>query len=106
MTRAVLPILVFSGSAGLSLVLAAVFTWFVWEAMMTDRAFHCNDIGLSLAFWTGADIHKSAGDTIAPGWTWEKVGTVNDIFKLAFYSLWLGGSVIGFRILYRKDDLP
>ena len=106
MMRAVLPILVFSGCAGLSPVFAAVFTWFVWEVMIGDRAFRCNDGGLSIAFWTSADTHKSAGDTIVPGWTWDKVRTVNGIFKLAFYALWLGGSMVGFRILYQKDELP
>ena len=104
--RAILPILIFSGSVGLSLVVSLVLTWFVWEAMIYDRAFHCNDDGLSIAFWTSADTHKAAGDTIAPGWTWDNVRTVNGIFKIAFYTLWLGGSVIGFHVLYRKDEIP
>jgi hypothetical protein len=105
--RVILPILLFSGSAFLSLAISLAVTWFVWEMLIYERAFHCIDGGLSLAFWTSASIHQSAGDIIQPGWTWEKLKIVNGIFKAAFYALWLCGSVIGFRILYRgcKDEI-
>ena len=104
--RFVLPILLFIGSASISLVVSLVVTWFVWEVLIHERAFHCYDGGLSIAFWTSAATHESAGDSIMPGWTWQKLDTVNGIFMFAFYALWFIGSVIGFRIFYRKDEIP
>jgi hypothetical protein len=104
----VLLMLLFTGSALVSLVISLVVTWFVWETLIYERAFHCIDGGLSLAFWTSADVHRSAGDIIQPGWTWEKVKMVNGIFMAAFYALWFIGSVIGFYILLRfnEDEVP
>jgi TRAP-type C4-dicarboxylate transport system permease small subunit len=84
--------------ASLACLVAALFiTWLVWEMQITERAFHCTDDGLSIAFWTSAETHEAAGDKILPGWTWEKLKAVNRIYEFAFFTLWIGGSVVAFR---------
>jgi hypothetical protein len=104
--RVIFPILIFSGSTLFSLAVSLVVTWFVWEATIYERAFHCTDDGLDIAFWMSADTHESAGDIIQPGWTWDEVRTVNRMFMISFYALGLGGGWLLFRILYRKDEIP
>ncbi len=81
-----------------SMVIAFVVTWVAWELWIPERAFHCTDDGLSIAFWQSADIHRTAGDKILPGWTWEKLGCVNNIYMGAFLALWVGGGVGAFHI--------
>jgi len=64
-----------------------------------DKAFHCNDIGFSVGFWMSADVHQGAGDKILPGWTWEELKIVNRNYKIAFYTLWIGGSAFAFWVI-------
>ena len=84
------------------LLASLLITWLVWETQIDGRAFRCTDAGpftLSLGFWTSAETHQSAGDQIAPGWTWEKVAEVNGFYKLAFFALWIGGSMVASRVI-------
>ena len=86
------------------LLASLLITWLVWEMQIDGRAFRCTDAGtftLSLGFWTSADMHQSAGDQIQPGWTWEKVGAANGFYKLAFFVLWIGGSMVALRLFHR-----
>jgi hypothetical protein len=96
--KRLLSILVFSGAMTASLVVALVVTWLAWELCIPERAFHCTDDGISLGFWTSANLHETAGDKILPGWTWERLSLVNHIYKGAFFALWIGGGVGGFLI--------
>jgi hypothetical protein len=82
-------------------LLASLFiTWLAWEMAIDGRAFHCTDAGtLSLAFWTNAETHRSAGDLIQPGWTWEKLGFVNQLYTAAFLVLWVSGSMLSSRLI-------
>jgi hypothetical protein len=48
-----------------------------------------------------ADTHESAGDQIQPGWTWDRLRTVNRLYKLAFLALGIGGSMVATRIIRR-----
>src|SRR5882724_8728707 len=83
-----------------------VVTWLVWEISIDGQAFHCTDAGtLSLGFWTSADIHQPAGDQIQPGWTWEKVAVVNGFYKLAFFALWIGGSMAALHLIHRTPSV-
>ena len=93
-------ILLFVTSGFSCLIVSLIVTWFVWEAQVPDRVFRCNDVGISLAFWTSADIHESAGDTILPGHTWDGFRRLNEAYKIAFYTLWIVGSLALFRLLY------
>jgi hypothetical protein len=92
--------LTFKIGAVFSCLLAALLiTWVVWEVSVDGKAFRCSDEGtLSLGFWTSAETHKSAGDRIQPGWTWERVSRVNALYKLGFLALWIGGSVVALRL--------
>ena len=81
-----------------SLVVALIVTWLAWQIWIPERAFHCTDDGLSLGCWTSAHIHEAAGDKILPGWTWDKLGVVNNIYEVTFLALWIGGGVTAFRI--------
>ena len=86
----------FTITAAVGCLLASLLvTWLVWEIGIDGRAFHCTDAGtLSLGFWTNAETHQSAGDQIQPGWTWEKLAEVNGFYKLAFFALWIGSSMV------------
>jgi hypothetical protein len=66
---------------------------------MPGRAFQCKDDGFDVGFWMSADRHQSAGDNILPGWTWDKLEHVNEAYKLAFAVVWIGGSLVSFRLL-------
>ena len=95
--------LAIASSAG-CLVASLMITWLIWEIQIEGRAFNCTDaFALSAAFWTGANVHQSAGDQIQPGWTWEEVAVVNGYYKLAFFAFWLGGSVEAFRFIHRRS---
>jgi len=96
--RTLLNIPVFIGAMTVSLVVALVVTWLVWELCIPERAFHCTDDGISLGFWTSANLHETAGDKILPGWTGERLSLVNNIYKRAFFALWIAGGVGAFRI--------
>jgi len=87
--------------AALACLLASLaVTWLVWELAIDGSAFRCTDAGtLSDAFWTSASMHESAGDQIAPGWTWEKLAFVNRLYKVAFFLLWIGGTAVVSRLL-------
>jgi hypothetical protein len=81
-----------------SLTFALFVTWVAWEVFISGRVFQCGDIGLDVAFWMSADTHEAAGDVIMPGWTWERLKTVNSIFKLAFFALWIAVTMASLRI--------
>ncbi len=96
--------LTIASSAG-CLVASLLVTWAVWEIQIDGRAFHCTDAGpftLSVAFWTSANLHQSAGDQIQPGWTWDKVAVVNGYYELAFFALWVAGSMESFRFIHKR----
>jgi hypothetical protein len=80
-------------------VMLLFITWCAWELHIEGRAYRCTDDGISLAYWESADLHRSAGDPILPGWTWEKLEAVNWVYRLSFVALWVGSSTVGFRII-------
>ena len=82
-----------------SLLASLLFTWCVWEFLVSGTAFECMDDGIDIGFWMSADTHRSAGDKVLPGWTWEKVEAVNGVFRLGFLTLWVGASFVSFRVL-------
>jgi hypothetical protein len=81
-----------------SLVIALIVTWLAWELWIPERAFHCTDDGLSIGFWQSTDTHRTAGDKILPGWTWKKMGLLNNVYEAAFFVLRIGGGVVAFRV--------
>ena len=82
-----------------SLLASLLITWCAWELLISGTAFRCVDDGIDIGFWMSADTHRSAGDRILAGWTWEKVEAVNDVFRLGFFALWVGASFVSFRVL-------
>jgi hypothetical protein len=93
----------------LSCLCATFFiTWLVWHMQIHEKAFHCIDDGLSIGFWESAEAHQRAGDKILPGWTWEKLQMTNRIYLLAFFFLWIAGSILGVRAftwIFRRGRL-
>lgn len=77
------------------LVLSLVVTWFAWQVLITDKAFHCTDDNVS-GFWLSIETHRGAGDTISPGWTWEKLERVRTEYEVAFFALWFVSSSVAF----------
>jgi len=87
------------GGAMLSIVVTNV----VWDTEIEPKAFHCvDDIGIFDSYWCDMDTHKDAGDTVFPGWTWEKLRVVRIIFITAFYLLWATSTLIPFRMIFHK----
>jgi hypothetical protein len=82
-------------------LLSLVVTWYVWQTQITEKAFHCTDDNIS-GFWVSMDTHRAAGDTVFPGWTWEKLKTVRMIYETAFYFLWFVISFASFLVLFRR----
>jgi hypothetical protein len=78
------------------LLFSTVITWAVWDSQIEGRAFQCNDGPGPGAFWVNMDTHRGAGDTISPGWTWEKLKAVQIDYEIAFYSLWALTSIGSF----------
>lgn len=94
------PNLVLLGPTTLmSLLVSLVITWLAWECFIPGRAFRCLDAGFDVGFWMSAETHRSAGDEILPGWTWERLDRVSDEYKLAFLALWMGASFASFHFL-------
>jgi hypothetical protein len=88
-------------------VLSTVATFAVWNTAIEPRAFHCVDeIGILDSYWCGMDNHKAAGDTVFPGWTWEKLEAVRISFIAAFYFLWAGCALIPFWLLLQRSRRP
>ena len=88
-------------------VLSTVATYAVWNTAIEPKAFHCvDDIGVFDSYWCDMDDHKAAGDTVFPGWTWEKLKMVRTIFIAAFYLLWTGSTLIPFRMILLRLRRP
>jgi hypothetical protein len=83
------------------LVLSAVVTWFAWQVLISDRAFHCTDDNVS-GFWVSMDSHRGAGDSLSPGWTWEKLVRVRTAYEAAFVTLWLTSSSVAYWAVFRR----
>ena len=81
--------------------LSAVVTMIAWGVHIEGSAFHRTDIGFG-SYWTDMDLHKSAGDTVSSGWTWEKLKAVRMQYIGAFYLLWAVSAAVSFLILSKK----
>ena len=46
--------------------------------------------------------HKAAGDAISPGWTWEELKTVREIYIATFLLLWAASTLTTFRVILRR----
>jgi hypothetical protein len=91
------------GSAVGALVVAAIVVWLGWLVQIEGRAFQCNDSTGPVA-WPSGDmsLHRQAGDTMSPGWTWEKIEWVGRSYQTAFFLLWTGGTLLISAIAIRK----
>ena len=91
-----------------SAVSSFLVTTIAWSIQIEPRAFQCTDsCGWPFDnYWTDMDSHESARDTISPGWTWEKLKVARIIYIVAFFLLWLAGSVISFRMILSRLTRP
>ena len=82
-----------SAVGGLLVATAAV--WLGWLVQIEGRAFQCND-SVGPVAWPSTDmsLHRQAGDTLSPGWTWEKIERVGRGYQVAFFLLWVGGTAL------------
>jgi hypothetical protein len=95
--RFILPL---ATSVILGAVISGIVTIVIWDVCIEDRAFHCYDIGFG-SYWTDIDLHKSAGDTIFSGWTWEQLKTVRLHYIGTFWLLWAVMASILFWIIHK-----
>lgn len=71
-----------------SLLFAFVTTMAAWHIQIENRAFRCtDDIGFG-AFWADIDLHRQAGDTRFPGWTWDSLKLVRTLYLVGFFLIW------------------
>jgi hypothetical protein len=89
----------------IGLVVSAAVTMVTWEVRIEDKAFHCTDIGFG-SYWTDMDSHHSAGDSLSPGWTWERLTMVRLHYIEAFWLLWIVGAAIPFLFLGFRRPPP
>lgn len=69
-------------------LISLFLTEFVWNGEIENRAFHCtDDVGFGV-FWQDISEHEQAGDTVAPGWTWDKLRYARVIYAAAFFLIW------------------
>jgi hypothetical protein len=92
-------IAVFLSSMIASFIASLVITWFAWQIQITDKAFHCTDDMVG-GFWCDMDAHRSAGDTLLGGWTWSELKGVRIIYEIVFYTLWIVGGLLVFRLSF------
>ncbi|MDB6068298.1 MAG: hypothetical protein JWR26_4506 [Pedosphaera sp.] len=85
------------------LVFSTVVTWTAWEMKIEGKAFHCTDAGLGVdEFWTDMRTHQAAGDTVSPGWTWEKLERTRIEYELAFFFIWALSSTVPMWLFSRS----
>src|ERR1700722_3241163 len=94
-------ILMFTVASLFCCIFALVVTWIAWQLQITEKAFHCTEGNIS-GLWCDIDSHRGAGDTILPGWTWEKLKFTRLIYETVFYLIWLGGSAVFFKMIFRQ----
>jgi hypothetical protein len=88
-------------------VLATVITVGAWQVQIEPRAFRCwDDVGIFDTYWDSIDAHRSAGDKISPGWTWDEIKTTRESYIGAFYLIWAASSLIPFRLVSRRLKQP
>jgi hypothetical protein len=73
-----------------------------YEGRVHEKAFHCTD-DCGFGLFTSMNSHQAAGDTLCPGWTWDKIEAVRLVYERVFYALWLGGSSIIFLLLFFRS---
>ena len=77
------------------LIFATVVVWAGWNTQIERRAYQCNDDIWPCA-WITTDMsdHRDAGDTLSPGWTWEKIEDVGRMYRIGFFVLWAGATAL------------
>jgi hypothetical protein len=81
---------------------ASFVCWLGWSTQVEGRAFRCNDDTYPFVwFTTDLDAHRQAGDTLASGWTWERIRRVQRYYVAAFYTLWFFAMPLAYLALFR-----
>jgi hypothetical protein len=94
-------IILFVVSAWVSLILSSLIFTVAWNIRIEGRSFHCtDDVGFCF-FWQDLHVHEAAGDTVSPGWTWEKIGKVKLTYEVAFLAMWAVSGILLFVGLRR-----
>ena len=92
---------VFAISAAFGFVVSLGVTMVAW-APFEDRAFHCTD-RMSGIFWDSIDSHQAAGDTVLPGWTWQKIKVAQGLYEAGFIVLWLAIAATPALVIGRRS---
>jgi hypothetical protein len=75
----------------------SLLAWLGWSTQIEGRAFRCNDDTYPFVwFRTDLDTHRQAGDTLASGWSWEKIRRVQRLYEAAYYPLSLLAAALGY----------
>jgi hypothetical protein len=81
-------------------VFASFLAWLGWSKQIEGRAFRCNDDTYPFVwFRTHLETHRRAGDTLCPGWTWERIRSVQRLYEAAYYPLCLFAATLGYLAL-------
>src|SRR5450631_4037457 len=100
-----LIITLFAAWMSLAAVVSLAITMDSWGAHIEGKAFHCTEEGFDM-YWTDIDSHRGAGDTLAPGWTWEKLKVVRLHYIEVFWLIWAVISVIPFLFCVFHKQRP
>ncbi len=88
-------------------IASTVITVSAWNVTVESKGFQCTDsMGPLSTYWGDMDTHARWGDTLSPGWTWEKLKVARTICIIAFFSLWAVSTAMLFRIAVRRWQRP
>ena|SRR5436190_15112536 len=94
---------IFAASTLIGLFISYSITIVAWN-LIERRMFHCaDDVGFAF-FAENIEDHKSARDTLLPGWTWGEVKFARLIYLAAFFSLWFAIAAVPRWTVLRKTS--
>ena len=77
------------------LILSTFVVWAGWNGQIECKAYQCNDDIWPFAWYsTDMSYHRDAGDTLSPGWTWEKIEGVGRMYHAGFFILWAAATAV------------
>jgi len=102
-------VIMFSMCAFGGALFSSLITITVWGIQIEPREFQCTD-GITGwpfdSYWTAMADHRSAGDSLSVGWTWDMLENVREIYIASFYMLWMVSTLIPFRLILRMNRRP
>jgi hypothetical protein len=96
------PFLLFGMLAIGGLLFSLFVTMVAWNIQIEHHALQCIDIGFG-SFFVNMDTHQAAGDSVSPGWTWEKLRVARTAYEVAFFSIWFASAGVPIMLISSRS---